>query len=100
MHYIHGIIKKALLSHTFELIMSSARSSSRFLCEHCNRVLSKTQFYKHKRMYYDKNKRRWLKDRVKPHCNTDFNFGDDGTVKDFSFSDSSSDSESLLLTEG
>ena len=71
---MHG---KASLSHAFQLIMSSARASSRFLCEHCNRSLSKTQFYKHKRMYYDKYKRRWLKDRVKPNCNTDFNFGDD-----------------------
>ena len=50
--------------------------------------------------YYDKNKRRWLKDRVKPDCNANFNFGDDDTVKDFSFSDSSSDSENSLQNEG
>ena len=94
---MHG---KEFLRQTFQLIMSSARASSRFLCEHCNRILSKTQFYKHKRIYYEKYKGRWLKDRVKPDCNTDFNFGNDDTVKDFSFSNSSSDSENLLQTEG
>ena len=35
-------------------------SSRRYYCEHCNQYLSKTLFFKHKRLYYDRLSKKWL----------------------------------------
>lgn len=55
---------------------SEPRSEPRFLCGHCDSVLSKTQFYKHKRLYYNRRERKWNSDRILPeNDHQDFEFG-------------------------
>ena len=40
------------------------KSSSSVFCPHCSRVISKTLFFQHKRLYYSRNSGRWSKERV------------------------------------
>ena len=65
-----------------------SNSSERFFCKHCDCVLSKTQFYKHKKLYYDKNRHGWEKNLIIPEYKQDFDFDDDldSRVEDFPFS--------------
>lgn len=45
---------------------SSSRSAGpkRYFCEHCEQELSKTSYFKHKKLFYDKKCRAWKKERV------------------------------------
>ena len=52
----------------------SATNSKVYFCPHCERDLGKTAFFRHKRLYYNKRKRQWLK---KP----DTNRANDSSVK-------------------
>ena len=52
----------------------SATNSKVYFCPHCKRDLGKTAFFRHKRLYYNKRKRQWLK---KP----DTNRANDSSVK-------------------
>ena len=41
-----------------------AESPKLIYCGHCEKYLTKTVYYKHKRLYYDKTKKEWLPSRV------------------------------------
>lgn len=43
---------------------SSSTGAKRYFCEHCEKELSKTSYFKHKKLYYDKKCRTWKKERV------------------------------------
>ena len=43
---------------------SSLAGAKRFFCEHCDQELSKTSYFKHKKLFYDKKCRTWKKERV------------------------------------
>ena len=48
-----------------EIEMSMANTTSkRYFCEHCEQQLSKTSYFKHKRLYYDRKSETWKKERV------------------------------------
>ena len=38
--------------------------SKRYHCEHCDEYISKTLYYRHRSLYYDKHARKWSKERV------------------------------------
>ena len=40
------------------------RARDNYFCGHCNRLLAKTVFFRHKRMFYDHKAKRWSKKRV------------------------------------
>lgn len=44
-----------------------------YLCKHCNQRVSKTLYYRHKRLYYDRSLKSWQK-QVVPYVEDDFNF--------------------------
>ena len=44
----------------------------RYFCGHCEQVLTKTLFFKHKRMYYDRAKSVWRKERVRKFQGSDY----------------------------
>ena len=39
-------------------------SQGRYYCGHCDAVLSKTLFFRHKRLFYDRKAKRWSRRRV------------------------------------
>ena len=46
-----------------------------FYCEHCKKLVSKTLFYQHKRLYYDRVSKTWSSTRVfSPLCGKTFKF--------------------------
>ena len=68
-------------------------------------MLSKTQFYKHKRLYYNRRERKWNSDRILPeNDHQDFEFGtgrdNEDLEKDFCFSDSNSEPEDAQHDKG
>ena len=81
--------------------MVHRRINQWFFCKHCDCVLSKTQFYKHKKLYYDKKRHRWDIILILPKYKQDLDFGDDlnSRVEDFPFS-SDSDNDSQHNMEG
>ena len=64
------------------------RKRRNYRCEHCGERLSKTVYYQHKKLYYNKSTRRWLQrktgdatSKVQPPRDGD------RTMSDFQFSD-------------
>lgn len=51
---------------------------SKYFCGHCNRKLTKTLYFKHKKLYYDIRAKSWNKERVYQHY--------DGFLREFSMS--------------
>ena len=43
---------------------STLKGRKRNYCGHCKRYLNKTQFYRHKQLYYDNLARKWSSERV------------------------------------
>lgn len=43
---------------------SDFNRSSRYYCGHCEQKLSKTLFFQHKKMYFDKATNTWRKERI------------------------------------
>ena len=64
---------------------SSLNTTRLYFCDHCEKLLSKTLYYKHKKFYYDKNRKTWTKNII--HYEVD----------DFQFSGSDPESGELLL---
>ena len=44
--------------------MSVAENPSRLHCGHCDEYLSKTVYYQHKRLFYDRRSKKWSKHQV------------------------------------
>ena len=64
---------------------------SKYVCGHCDQELSKTQFYKHKKLFFHRKRRLWQYDQLSdPRDSTreDFDFGF-SSDHDFDFSDGS-----------
>ena len=57
------------------LIVASAPSDVKYRCQHCDVLLSKKTFEKHKRLYYDDSTCQWIKRRCmcteEPLCDFD-----------------------------
>ena len=43
---------------------SSHRRRKRYYCGHCKDYVSKTLFYQHKRLYFDRKAKKWSKERL------------------------------------
>ena len=74
----------------------------RYRCGHCNKSLSKTQFFKHKKLYYNKTHRKWQNSNTQSvrSCDndSDFDFGcTDSESDDFPLSDN--DIETQIVTQ-
>ena len=59
------------------------RTPTRYFCGHCNRQLSKTLFFRHKRMFFDRKARKWSSVKV---------ISDDTTSEPFTLTSSDDDS--------
>ena len=62
--------------------MASDESSTKskwYFCEHCDEFISKTLYYKHRKLFYDRKAKKWKKTNNPQFINVD---------KDFIFSDS------------
>ncbi len=58
---------------------SDASRTPKYWCGHCDKVLSKTTFYQHKKLYYDSTKSVWSKERIRLYGDAhDFNL-EEGT---------------------
>ena len=44
--------------------MMASSTTKRYFCDHCEQELSKTSYFKHKRLFYDRTSERWQKERV------------------------------------
>ena len=53
-HHGHG--------HDSSLCRAATSTVKIYLYPHCNRELGKTAFFRHKRLYFDKSKKQWLKE--------------------------------------
>ena len=57
------------------MIMASAPSNGKCRCEHCDKLLCKKTFERHKRLYYDDSTCKWIKKRCvrteEPPCDFD-----------------------------
>jgi hypothetical protein len=62
--------------------MDRGRGSSSYLCEHCGEKVSKTVYYQHKKLYYDKTTETWMRQETSSVATDDTVF-----VNDFCFSD-------------
>ena len=60
-------------------------SARKYYCGHCETYVSKTLYFKHKRMYYERHSKTWKSTRVLP-TNHDF--------EDYVLSENSNQSES------
>ena len=65
------------------IVMEPKPKQRRYHCGHCDADLSKTQFYRHKSLFYDQRSKKWSSSHL-PKCNWD----------DVPFSLSSSEEES------
>lgn len=55
---------------------SNCESSTKlYFCDHCEKLLSKTLYYKHKKFYYDRNSEKWRKEMVH-YVEDDFDFSE------------------------
>ena len=77
-----------------------AANQSLFYCGHCNERLSKTQFYKHKKLFYDRKNKKWLKDSTYDDVDEEFEFSDDEDPSWFSDSAEEHDDENTDDYEG
>lgn len=59
--------------------MSESRENERYFCGHCNRKVSKTLYFTHKKLYYDVQSQEWISGAQD---------GAHDEVQDFAFSDS------------
>ena len=46
--------------------MSSCSKKKEYFCGHCNAAVSKTLFFKHKKLYYDKKLKVWKSMEILP----------------------------------
>jgi hypothetical protein len=58
----------------------ASTTAKRYFCDHCEQQLSKTTYFKHKRLFYDRKSESWKKERVH-------------------YTDSSEDFKEFLVTE-
>ena len=42
----------------------ASSTTKRYFCDHCEQELSKTSYFKHKRLFYDRTSESWQKERV------------------------------------
>ena len=73
-------------SYLYTLNMDRGRGSSSYHCDHCGEKVSKTVYYQHKKLYYDKTSETWMQQEDTSSATTDVN-----TMNDFCFSDDSDD---------
>ena len=85
--------------------MATAFASSNrkvYFCGHCHQELSKTLFFSHKKLYYNKRLKKWQKDIIQADANeVEFVLSTEPDFSDYVFSDNSSDLEgksSCLIT--
>jgi len=62
---------------------SSKKSRKSYFCGHCKEEVSKTLFFQHRKLYYDKRSREWKTERVTPNdLGEDFDFEEaEGTTQ-------------------
>ena len=65
--------------------MDRGRGSSSYHCDHCGEKVSKTVYYQHKKMYYDKTTEIWTQREDTSSATKDV----DTVMNDFCFSDDS-----------
>ena len=63
--------------------------TGRYFCGHCNRQLSKTLFFRHKRMFYDRKARKWSDVKV---------ISENIAAEPFTLSDSDAEEDAAGLT--
>ncbi len=80
---VHSLVTQVMASS------STALKRTKFVCGHCDQELSKTQFYKHTKTFFDKKRRCWLSEKLPRHSKNapeeDFDLG--SSSEDFDFSD-------------
>ena len=57
---------------TFELRMDA--DGKKYFCGHCNAPISKTLFFKHKRLFYDPHLKVWKNKRIPPSVDVEDEF--------------------------
>lgn len=76
---------KIISSAYWNLLMMSTR---KYFCPHCDVYVSKTQYFKHKNVYYNRTTKTWSTTRLPPSTvygiEGDFVFGDDSGSSDMS----------------
>lgn len=49
-------------------------AQKKYLCGHCNKLVSKTLYFKHKKLYYDPQRKTWKDTRIPPPVSPDDEF--------------------------
>ena len=52
-------------------------SRKKYFCDHCNALVSKTLYFKHKKLFYDSHLKIWKSKRIAPTTEEEFVLNDD-----------------------